>query len=115
MSSAAAQTRKALLQRELDRILSVLIREYQPGKVILFGSLACGGVSIWSDLDLIVIKQTATRFLDRIDEVLDLIDPKVGVDLLVYTPQEFERLCRERPFFRDEVLQRGKVLYERDG
>ena len=41
-----------------------------------------------------------------------LLRPRIGLDLLVYTPDEFEQLCRERPFFRDEVLGKGKVLYE---
>lgn len=115
MSTVTARERKTLLQRELQRMLDVLVRAYRPEKVLLFGSLARGEVSSWSDLDLIVVKKTPKRFLDRIDEVLRLIDPKVGVDLLVYTPEEFARLCAERPFVRDEVLRRGKVLYERDG
>ncbi len=114
MSITAVQVRKALLQRELNRILDTLIRAYQPEKVIVFGSFAQDRVGVWSDLDLIVIKETPKRFLDRIGEVVELIDPNVGVDVLVYTPEEFERLCIERPFFREEIIAKGKVLYERD-
>ncbi|MFQ5793569.1 MAG: nucleotidyltransferase domain-containing protein [Candidatus Bipolaricaulia bacterium] len=112
MSNAAVDERKELLECELDRILNVLIRNYQPEKVLVFGSLARGEVGTWSDLDLIVIKRTQLRFLDRIAEVIELIDPHVGIDVLVYTPEEFEQL-QERPSFRDEVLTKGKVLYER--
>lgn len=53
------------------------------------------------------------RFLDRIREVLQLLNPRVGADILVYTPDEFEQMTRERPFMRYEILEKGKVLYER--
>ena len=38
------------------------------------------------------------------------IEPRVGLDLLAYTPQEFDAI-RERPFMR-QALQEGRVLYE---
>ncbi len=117
MSSAtqtqAADARGSRLQGELDRYLELLTRDDPPERIILFGSLATGRLSEWSDLDLIVIRETSQPFLERIKTILSLLKPQVGVDLLVYTPQEFEQLCRERCFFRDEVLAKGKVVYER--
>jgi hypothetical protein len=41
-----------------------------------------------------------------------LLQPRVGIDILVYTPVEFENLCKERAFFREEILGKGKILYE---
>ena len=96
-------------------MLRVLIDHHRPEKVFLFGSLASGRVREMSDLDLVVVKRTDERFLDRIARVLNLLEPKVGVDVLVYTPEEFERMRSERPFFRDEVLRQGKLLYENGG
>jgi predicted nucleotidyltransferase len=101
------------LQDELDRYLNLLIEHVSPERVILFGSLAQGQVRAWSDIDLIVVTETAARFLDRSKEMLQLLQPHVGLDVLVYTPQEFEKLCRERRFFRQEIVGKGKVLYER--
>ncbi|MFL7807214.1 MAG: nucleotidyltransferase domain-containing protein [Anaerolineae bacterium] len=101
------------LQEELDRYLDLLIEHVAPEKVILFGSLAQDEVRAWSDIDLIVVTVTAARFLDRSKEILQLLQPRVGLDVLVYTPEELHRLCRERPFFREEILEKGKVLYER--
>jgi hypothetical protein len=37
------------------------------------------------------------------------------VDVLVYTPDEFERLSRERAFVREEIVGKGKVICERAG
>jgi predicted nucleotidyltransferase len=100
------------LQAELDRYLSLLLEHASPEKVILFGSLAQDEVQAWSDIDLVVVRPTEDRFLDRTKEMLRLLKPRVGLDVLVYTPEEFEQLCRERAFFQQEIVQKGRVLYE---
>jgi predicted nucleotidyltransferase len=112
--ASQAVSRRDQLDRELQRWLPILIDHEQPDKIILFGSYSTDQVDEWSDLDIVVIKKTRLRFLDRTRRVLELLQPQVGVDVLVYTPQEFEQLCRERAFFRQEILEKGKVVYERD-
>ena len=107
------RARRILLEEELQRYLVLLRQEYQPLKVFLFGSLATGETGEWSDLDLVIVKETDERFLDRTKQVMRLLRPRVGVDILVYTPKEFEELSRERPFFQDEIIEKGKLLYER--
>ena len=104
--------RRALLERELARWLPLLIAHEQPKKIILFGSFPAGHINEWSDLDLVLVKNTSAPFLDRIRQVLKLLQPQVGVDLLVYTPQEYEQLVRERVFVREEIAAKGKVIYE---
>jgi uncharacterized protein len=47
--------RKAELARALDHIVHTLVTQYQPEKIILFGSMASGEVHEWSDLDLVII------------------------------------------------------------
>jgi predicted nucleotidyltransferase len=108
-----AAARRALLEAEIQRYLSLLREHYQPQRVVLFGSLAHGEIGNWSDIDLVIVKETDKRFLDRTMEVMQLLRPQVGVDILVYTPAEFARLSQERPFVRDEIVGKGKVLYER--
>jgi len=92
----------------------ILIREYAPEKLILFGSAAQGKIHEWSDLDLVVIKKTEKPLLQRTEEVLRLVRPKVGLDVLVYTPEELESLVDERRVFvLDEIIYKGAVAYER--
>lgn len=105
--------RRQALQRELERWLPLLIEDLQPEKILLFGSLAGRRIGEWSDVDLVIVHQTNLPFYRRIKKALQLIRPKVGVDLLIYTPEEFSKLSRERRFFRDEILKNGKVLYAR--
>lgn len=110
----AAEQRGLHLEQELHRMSEILIREYQPEKLILFGSVAQGDIHEWSDLDLVVIKKTEQPLLERIEEVLRLIRPKVGLDVLVYTPEELEELVADRRVFvLDEIIYKGAVAYER--
>jgi len=81
-----AEKRKEILEKELKRIVDVIIKGYLPEKIILFGSLAGGHVHEWSDIDMVVVKDTPKRFLDRIEEVLFMVYPKVGFNIVVYTP-----------------------------
>lgn len=112
MQSPSSIRRRAL-QRELKRWLPLLIENLQPEKIMLFGSLADKNLSEWSDIDLVTVHQTNLPFYRRIERALQLIRPKVGVDLLIYTPDEFSTLTRERRFFREEILEKGTVLYAR--
>lgn len=107
-----ARARRALLKAELKRCLRLLRKHYAPQRILLFGSLADERVDEWSDIDLVIIKQTKQKFLDRTREVMQLLQPKVGMDILVYTPEEFAQLTQERAFARDEILGKGKVIYE---
>ncbi len=108
------QTHRELLESELNRWLPLLIAHEQPDKIILFGSYCAGQVGEWSDLDLVIIKETTAPFLDRTRQVLELLKPQVGVDVLVYTPKEFEQLSQERAFVRQEIVAKGRIIYERD-
>jgi len=98
----------AELEGELERILNRLKNDTSVRKVLLFGSLARGDARDHSDIDLIVVKDTQMRFLDRLDEFYD--DAREAMDILVYTPQEFEEM-KERPFVK-RALREGKMLYE---
>ena len=109
----AAAERRSLLTSELARWLPLLIAHEKPEKIILFGSYPRGSVSVWSDVDMVIVKETGAPFLERIVQVIDLLEPWVGLDVLVYTPAELATLGRERAFVRDEVLRKGQVIYER--
>ncbi len=114
MTKTDREDRRALLEAELQRFLTILPQHYQPQKIIRFGSIADGETGEWSDLDLVIVKETNRPFLDRIREVMQVLRPQIGVDILVYTPREFEQLTQERPFFQIEIMQKGKVLYEHE-
>jgi len=114
LTTTAAKDRKRDLTAELDRIVKILVKRYQPEKIILFGSLATNQVREWSDIDLCVVKKTELGYLDRLDEVMRLVNPNLAIDFFVYTPEEFEANL-DNFFIRDEVLRQGRVLYDARG
>jgi predicted nucleotidyltransferase len=113
MKLCTIEQRKKLLQEEVDRIGEGLKRDYEPERVILFGSLAAGEIHEWSDIDLCIVKKTTKRPLDRILEVSRFIQARIGIDLFVYTPEEFEALVQEKFSFVSDIAEKGKVLYEK--
>jgi predicted nucleotidyltransferase len=98
------------LLSELDRIAGVLAGRSDVRRVVVFGSMARGDPSAKSDLDLLIVQATEQRFLDRLDQMYRLLVPQVACDILVYTPEEFERLQKESPFVA-RVVREGRVLH----
>lgn len=112
--STVAHKRKQALEAELARVLPLIIEKYQPEKILLFGSLATGDVHEWSDIDLVLIKETELNYIDHLFEFKKMIRSKLATDVFIYTPEEFEERVTEDHYFTvDEIIGKGRVLYER--
>lgn len=113
------RSRLDLLKTELERFVEVASGELGAEQVIIFGSLARAlevgedALDEWSDLDLVVVARTERPFYERIRDLLDRVKPRVGVDVFVYTPTEWEHMRSERSFIKREVLGKGRIVYER--
>jgi len=104
----------ARVRKIIREIVDKIVREYQPKKVILFGSYAYGEPKEDSDIDLLIIKNTDRRPIDRWVEVKRLLrDPirTVPVSPFVYTEKEIEDRRAIKDFFLEEVFEKGEVLY----
>ncbi len=101
-------------QEVIQDILEKLLAGYAPQKVILFGSYAYGNPRPDSDIDLLIVKETSERFIDRWVTVRRLLsDPTrtVPLETLVLTPQEVSRRLAIGDQFLAEIVEKGKVLY----
>jgi predicted nucleotidyltransferase len=99
---------------ELDKIVKQVVADYQPEKIILFGSYAYGKPSADSDLDLLIIKKTAERFIDRWTKVRKIVsDPERSIPFepLILTPRELEERLARGDQFMEEIMTKGVVLY----
>jgi predicted nucleotidyltransferase len=103
---------KKIYQRKIQEITQQIVKKYKPEKIILFGSFAYGKPKLSSDVDLMIIKKTKKRLCERIKEVLFMIDSSLPLDVLVYTPKEFQRELELGEFIFDDIYNKGKVLYE---
>jgi len=95
----------------IDKLLEVL-RPYEPERVDLFGSAAREEADELSDLDLVVIKRTSLPFFERLREVAKLLPAGTGgVDVLVYTPEEFLRMQQEGNAFAELIAEEARLIY----
>jgi len=98
------------------------LKTLKPSKVILFGSYAKGTETENSDLDLLVVLDSNERS-QSFDELIERGKPVsaairefrkiMPMDLVVYTLAEFEYLKKEKDFFVKEIMETGKILYEK--
>jgi predicted nucleotidyltransferase len=83
-------------------------------RVVLFGSYARGAASADSDIDLLVVAKTTLAPQERYGAVRRLVaDCPAAFDIIVETPEEFERgrrVVNHIAYFTDKY---GRVLYER--
>lgn len=98
---------------EMRRIVAQISNSYLPEKIILFGSLASGATDYAHDIDLLVIKKTDKNPWQRAREVNSLFDHSAPIDLLVYTPEEIAARIEMNDFFILDIMEHGKVVYER--
>jgi predicted nucleotidyltransferase len=99
------------LDRALSKIVTHLANLPEVEQVILFGSYAAGRRDLFTDLDLLVVMSSEQDFVRRTVELYQQVAAGVDLDLLVYTPEEFERL-RQHGFVR-QALETGRVLHEK--
>jgi len=100
----------------LDEVLAVLrplLRQHGARAAYVIGSRARGTADEHSDIDLIIVAESDRPEVERFKDYLPaIVASPVGVDLFVYTPEEFERLrAEERPFLM-HALDGAKLIYE---
>lgn len=96
---------------EIGEFFRKVEERFRPEKVILFGSRAKGDFLKHSDYDIIVVSSDfeGIHFLDRLTMLFELWDYDYGLDILAYTPEEFEEKKREIGIV-DEAVRRGIEL-----
>ncbi len=100
----------------IQKIVEKLIKEYNPIKIVLFESYNRGPTHRDSDIDLLIIKQTEKRPVDRFVEVKKILyNPSLKTLLspIILTPKELEtRITLGDTFFK-EIIEEGVILYDR--
>lgn len=104
---------------DIDKIYSAIIdvaKERNAKLALIFGSLARGDYSKKSDVDVIFVEDTKIGFIDRIGDYLKALRDKdvlkqFDIDVLVYTPEEFEEMKMVGNRFITRALREGRILY----
>ncbi|MDT4898449.1 MAG: uncharacterized protein QOH25_3526 [Acidobacteriota bacterium] len=100
---------------DISRILSLserIAKEFQPERIVLFGSHAYGSPAADSDVDLLIVMPFKGKAMRKALEILSKVNPKFPVDLIVRTPDQVRERIDNNDWFMREVVERGRVLYE---
>lgn len=98
--------------REVRRFVREVVKQYQPDKVVLFGSYAYGTPHDESDVDLMVI-MPARNEQDQAFKIRSSVPATFPLDLLVRKPANVAWRLAEQESFTTEIMKRGKVMYDK--
>jgi len=98
----------------LEDITKRIVDIYKPDLIILYGSRARGNQRDGSDADLLIIKETDDRPMDRRIQVESIVsDRLIPLDMTIYTPKEFRYLFSLGSPLVEEIIKEGRVIYRR--
>jgi len=98
---------------EIHETVQDIVREIDPIRIILFGSYAYGQPTEDSDVDLLVIASGELNELRELNRRLYRNTPRrFRRDMIVRSPKEISFRLTHHDCFLEEVLSKGRVLYE---
>jgi predicted nucleotidyltransferase len=97
------------LEKFKQRVIPQLIREFQPEKLVLFGSRIKGGADEDSDIDVIIVSKAfaGIPFVKRMPLILKKIRFDKHIDFICYSPTEFRKIKNTSSVVMD-ALQYGE-------
>lgn len=105
---------EARIHDVLEAMVRRIASRFRPEKIILFGSHARGEYRGDSDVDLLIVMHVDGSRRQKANEIdLALADRLVPMDLLVVTPDQFERQKDAIGTIVHQAAREGTVLYER--
>ncbi len=108
-----AMTKIKVSLEEIKRSFAAVLEKGGAQRAIIFGSYARGEADEYSDIDLVIIKNTETPFLDRYRDFDGLFSVMPNaLEILVYTQEEFESMRDGGNPFILNVVEDGIVIYE---
>ncbi|MBI5303812.1 MAG: nucleotidyltransferase domain-containing protein [Chloroflexi bacterium] len=100
--------------RAIRNVAQRIVHQFDPEQIILFGSYAYGKPTTASDVDLLVVMETALREKQQRLEISRALSPRpFPLDVVVRTPRQLQERLALGDAFLAEIMTRGKPLYER--
>jgi len=96
---------------KINEVAQAIGKNFQPEKIIFFGSYVWGKPGPDSDVDLFIIKETKnTRETAR--QISRSVSPRpFPIDFIVYTPSQTEKRKKIGDFFVKNILEKGQIIY----
>ncbi len=107
--------RRKSAAKEIQRMVNRIVKEFQPERVILFGSHARGEGGPDSDVDLLIVMPVEGSKRDKSIEIgVALHDVRIPKDIIVTTPEEFEWRKEIAGTIERPAVMEGKTLYAKE-
>lgn len=100
-------------EQEIEGVVNQIVQEFQPDKIVLFGSYAYGQPNSASDVDMLVIMDTNLKESEQAVTICRHLDYHFGLDLIVRTPENVKKRLGLGDSFLYEITASGKTLYAR--
>ena len=98
---------------DIENLADQIAREFDPEKIILFGSYASGTPGPDSDVDLLVVLPFEGKPFWKSVEIMNRVDPQFALDLIARRPADAaSRYAQGDPLIH-YAIDHGMVLYER--
>jgi uncharacterized protein len=111
---SSAKSRTSSTAGLIRRMVSRIVKRFEPDKIILFGSQARGDAGPDSDIDLLIVMPvTGSKRRKAVEIGVALHDFHVPKDLIVVTPEEFEWRKDTIGTVEWPAWREGRVLYAR--
>lgn len=100
-------------RNDINKKVKTIVKNYNPEKIILFGSYADGNPTPESDVDLLIITDSDKSNWEVSIDISLLWKHSFPIDIIVKTPDELKKRIKMGDFFLKNILKNGKLLYER--
>jgi predicted nucleotidyltransferase len=106
--------RKRIPMKAIQTVVDLIGENFSPEQIILYGSHAYGSPQPWSDVDLLVVMEVERHPVEISQEILQALPPFMfSVEIIVRSAETIRRRVQMGDPFMKEIMERGKVLYER--
>lgn len=106
--------RELIPMEAIQAVADRIAEQFRPDKIILFGSYAYGDPKPWSDVDLLVVMDTAQTHNKQRREMSRALTPKpFAMDIVIRSSRDLESRIPQGDWFLKEIVEKGKILYER--
>ena len=104
-----------VFEKKIQQMVSLIVKQFQPDQIILFGSHARGKARPDSDVDLLIVMPVEGSRRDKAIEIgIALQGFRVPKDIIVTTPKDFEWRKEIIGTIERPAVMEGKILYARE-
>lgn len=98
--------------QQIEALSRRIAEQFNPDRIILFGSYAYGEPTEDSDVDLLVVLPFEGYSFRKASEILRVTDPDFAVDLMARTPEQLQQRLELGDVLIREICEKGRVLHE---